>query len=172
MVSFHSSAQKMNRIPYNSVITNASRSKALSLMGKLRKEEKIKPRCGLCGKRGKLIKMDCCHNWICDDSHKYVLFSFARNSCYRNHDRYTLCAFHFHEDHDGSWKVCEKCRDSFDTEDYVDLATNEHNFEKLNNPPSFTPTKCAVCKKIISRAKEGYSIRPDGSFVCERCISL
>lgn len=32
--------------------------------------------------------------------------SYARNSCYRNHSRYTLCAHHYDERHKGtSWKV-------------------------------------------------------------------
>ncbi len=52
-------------------------------------------RCGLCGKTEKLIKTPCCDHWICDDTHKYVLFSYATTSCYRNHDRYTLCAAHY-----------------------------------------------------------------------------
>lgn len=53
--------------------------------------------CGLCGKRGKLTKTPCCGNWICDDSDQYVFFSYAHNSCYRNHDHYTMCAVHYHE---------------------------------------------------------------------------
>jgi len=65
-----------------------------------------RPRCGLCGKTGTLIKTDCCGNWICDDEHKYVLFSYARNSCHRNHSRYTLCAYHHNEGHAGDWKDC------------------------------------------------------------------
>jgi len=138
-------------------------------MEKLNKEKKNRPRCGLCGKQKNLTKTDCCDNWICDDSHKYVVFSYARNSCYCNHDRYTLCAFHFHEGHKGSWQTCLKCRNSFDTEDYVDLGTNECNFEKLRNPPSFEPTKCVLCRRVIDRANEGYTIRPDRSFVCEQC---
>ncbi len=52
-------------------------------------------RCGLCGKAAKLTKTHCCDKWICDDEDKYVLFSYARNSCLRNHRRYTLCAYHY-----------------------------------------------------------------------------
>lgn len=48
------------------------------------------PRCGLCGKTKKLTKTECCDNWICDDEDQYRLFSFAHNSCRRNHRRYTL----------------------------------------------------------------------------------
>ncbi len=39
------------------------------------------PRCGLCGKTKKLTKTECCDQWICDDEDKYVIFSYARNSC-------------------------------------------------------------------------------------------
>ena len=50
-----------------------------------------RPQCGLRGATTNLTKTECCGNWICDDEDQYVLFSYARNSCYRNHDRYTLC---------------------------------------------------------------------------------
>ena len=63
------------------------------------------PRCGLCRKTGNLTRTDCCGQWICDDEHTYVLFSFARNSCSRNHSRYTLCAYHHHEGHTGDWQT-------------------------------------------------------------------
>lgn len=128
-----------------------------------------KPRCGLCGKAGQLMKTDCCNQWICDDNDAYVIFSYARNSCARNHDRYTICAYHSHEEHPGTWQACKKCRESFDTEDYVDMATNEYNFEKLENPPSFEPTLCARCKNVIDRSEGGYSIVPREGFVCGKC---
>src|ERR1039458_3867900 len=41
------------------------------------------PRCGLCGKKGKLTRTECCGQWICDDEDNYVVFSYARNSCHR-----------------------------------------------------------------------------------------
>jgi hypothetical protein len=50
-------------------------------------------RCGLCGKTKNLTKTECCGTWICDDEHKYVVFSYARNSCSRNHRRYTLWGY-------------------------------------------------------------------------------
>jgi hypothetical protein len=75
-----------------------------------------KPKCGLCGKRTNLALTACCGNWICNDQHKYVLFSYARNSCQRNHDRYTLCSSHYHEKHKGDWQTCAKCKKSFETE--------------------------------------------------------
>ena len=129
-----------------------------------------KPRCGLCGKTRKLTKTDCCGKWICDDEYKYVLFSYARNSCHRNHSRYTLCAYHHNEEHDGDWKDCEECRNSFKTEIYVWYATNEYNFEKLPNPPTFEPTKCSTCGKVIALGEDEYSTLGD-DFWCEKCTN-
>jgi hypothetical protein len=138
-------------------------------MAKTTNKTVSKPRCGLCGKTRKLTKTLCCDHWICDDSDTYVLFSYARNSCWRNHDRYTLCAYHYHEGHTGAWQTCTTCRESFDTEDYVDMATNEYNFEKLQNPPRYKPTKCAECGKVIIRAHGGYSMVPNKGYVCGAC---
>jgi hypothetical protein len=127
-----------------------------------------KPRCGLCGKAKKLTKTECCGNWICDDQDKYVLFSFGRNSCDRNHHRYTLCSYHNNEGHAGNWKKCKKCRGSFETEIYVWYGTNEYNFEKLENPPKFEPTHCSSCGKVIHLGTEGYS-QLGKNYKCEVC---
>ena len=35
-------------------------------------------KCGLCGKSGKLIKTECCGQWICDDEDKYVFWYAVR----------------------------------------------------------------------------------------------
>ena len=127
-----------------------------------------KPRCGLCGKTRRLTKTDCCGNWICDDEHKYVIFSYARNSCYRNHSRYTLCAFHHNERHSGDWKDCPKCRKSFMTEMYVWYGTNEYNFTKLENPPDYEPTRCSRCGTVIKLGTEAYSCLGE-QYWCEEC---
>jgi hypothetical protein len=127
-----------------------------------------KPRCGLCGKTRKLTKTPCCDQWICDDQDKYVLFSYARNSCSRNHDRYTLCGHHYNERHAGDWRTCKKCRDSFETEMYVWYGTNEYNFVKLENPPEYEPTKCTGCGRVIVLADGGYSQSAEGYF-CFEC---
>lgn len=126
--------------------------------------------CGLCGStRKRLTKTDCCGNLICDDEGDYVLFSYARNSCSRNHRRFTLCGYHKVEEHKGNWKTCKECRDSFDTEDYVWYGTNEYNFEKLSDPPKFEPTYCAWCNILIKRGEESYTQLPNGGFLCETC---
>lgn len=130
--------------------------------------KQAKPRCGLCGKTAKLMRTSCCDNWICDDQEDYVLFSFARNSCARNHDRYTLCAFHWHNEHPGHWQDCRLCREELGTEMYVWYGTNEYNFEKLKNPPHFEPTRCDQCGVVIKLGTDGYSTGPAGT-LCERC---
>lgn len=104
-------------------------------------------RCGLCGKTKNLTKSECCGNWICDDEHTYQLFSYARNSCSRNHRRYTLCGYHFNEGHEGHWKDCEKCRDSFETEMYVYYGANEYNFEILPPPQPTNPRSVPTAAK-------------------------
>ena len=127
-------------------------------------------RCGLCGKTRNVVRTECCGQWICDDEGKYVLFSYARSSCSRNHRRYTLCGFHHTECHSGTWQECSTCRDEFETELYVHYGTNEYNFTKLQNPPSFEPTKCSACGVAISLGDEGYSTQ-GSAYWCERCTS-
>ena len=132
------------------------------------KTNPAKPRCGLCGKTRNLVKTECCGQWICDDESSYVLFSYARNCCSRNHRRMTLCGFHSGEGHQGHWKDCEKCRASFEPEMFVWYGTNEFNFEKLENPPAFEPTLCDRCGVRIKLGTDGYSVGPKGTR-CDRC---
>ncbi len=129
------------------------------------------PKCGLCGKTKNLTKTDCCGQWICDDEHKYQLFSYARNSCSRNHRRYTLCGYHYAEGHSGTWQTCSNCREDIETEMYVYYGTNEYNFEKLTNPPKYKPTRCAKCKKIIVLGEGGYSMK-GGKYFCMECSGI
>jgi len=129
------------------------------------------PKCGLCGKTTNLTKTECCDNWICDDEDQYVLFSYARNSCYRNHRRYTLCGFHYNEGHSGDWKNCKKCGDGIETEMYVYYGTNEYNFEKLENPPAYEPTRCSKCGAVIVLGEGGYSSRGD-EYLCAKCTDF
>ncbi len=126
------------------------------------------PRCGLCGATKNLIKAECCGNWICDDEANYEMFSYAQNSCHRNHWRYTLCGYHFSEQHTGDWQACPKCRESFETENYVYYGTNKFNFEILKNPPEFEPTKCSDCGKRIVLGDEGY-MTSGKNYWCSRC---
>jgi hypothetical protein len=128
-------------------------------------------RCGLCGKTGKLTKSECCGRWICDDEGSYALFSYARNSCSRNHLRYTLCGYHHNEGHAGDWRECTECREAFDTEMYVYYGTNEYNFVKLENPPAFEPTLCPACGKRLNLGEGGYATT-GGKHYCLGCTTL
>jgi hypothetical protein len=130
------------------------------------------PACGLCGKKKKLREQtDCCHNWICSDENDYVLFSYARNSCSRNHRRFTICGHHKSEEHKGAWQKCKKCLNDFhhELEMYVWYATNEYNFEKLENPPKFHRTHCAGCDKILRLPNGGFTSLGD-IYVCADCM--
>ncbi len=128
-------------------------------------------RCGLCGKRSKLTRTECCGQWICDDEDSYVIFSYARNSCSRNHRRYTLCGYHSTEEHAGDWRDCQQCRKDIETEMYVYYGTNEYNFVKLENPPSYSPTRCRKCRAVIRLAEDAYTMKGTG-YYCERCSPM
>src|ERR1035437_11199200 len=130
-----------------------------------------KERCGLCGKGGPLTKTECCGNTICDDENTYVPFSHPRNSCLRNHRRYTLCGSHSAQEHAGSWQACPDCRADFETELYVYYGTNDFNFVKLESPPTFKPTLCSSCRRRINLGEDGYTLLPTGKYLCEPCGS-
>jgi ribosomal protein S27AE len=135
-----------------------------------RSRKPSRPRCGLCGKTTNLTKTECCDQWICDDEDQYVLFSYARSSCYRNHRSYTLCGHHYDEGHPGDWKDCPKCREDIKTEMYVYYGTNEYNFEILENPPDYEPTQCSKCGAVIVLSEGGYSLGSEG-YRCGRCTA-
>ena len=126
--------------------------------------------CGLCGKRKRLTRTECCGQPICDDEGDYALFSYARNSCARNHRRFTLCGLHHSEGHAGVWKACTACQEYFaELEMYVYYGTNEYNFEKLENPPAYAPTHCGRCGRVIVLGEDAYSEGPNG-YRCEGCF--
>lgn len=127
-----------------------------------------RPACGLCGTRGRVMRTECCGQFVCDDEESYVMFSYARNSCARNHRRYTLCGSHFAEAHAGRWQDCQACREGFEPEMVAWYGTNEFNFEKMESPPAFEPTLCATCKTRIDLGNDGYSMK-GGAYYCMRC---
>lgn len=98
------------------------------------------------------------------------MFSYVRNSCSRNHRRFTLCGAHFAEGHPGDWKKCKKCFHDFEheLEMYVWYGTNEYNFTKLENPPKYEPTHCESCAAVIILSEGGYSTYA-GRYYCKAC---
>jgi hypothetical protein len=138
---------------------------------KRRSRRSTEPQCGLCGSTTNLTKTPCCDNWICDDAGDYVLFSYAHNSCYRNHDRYTLCSHHFREEHEGHWKQCAECKQDIEPEMYVYYGTNEYNFEVLDKIPQYEPTRCVKCRRVIKLGTDGYVMKSDG-YYCMNCTDI
>ena len=133
-------------------------------------------KCGLCGStEPPLTQTPCCGNWICDDTQEYELFSYDRNSCSRNHRRYTICGKHHTNQHDGDWKECDACReDVIKLELYVYYATNEYNFEVLEDPPDYDPTHCHECGDVINLGEDGFTIAFDEeeearNYICNEC---
>jgi DNA-directed RNA polymerase subunit RPC12/RpoP len=54
---------------------------------------------------------------------------------------------------------------------YVYYGTNEYNFAKLENLPSYEPTRCSKCNSIIVLSEGGYS-RMGDEYFCIRCSAL
>lgn len=151
-------------------IVKVQKSRGASRSKSREKNNKKENRCGICGKTEKIFRIECCNNWICDDYEKYAMFSYNTISCHRNHDRYTLCGYHFHEEHKGNWQNCDKCRSDINTEIYVWYGTNEHNFEKLKNVPKYEPTKCSKCQRMITLGTEPHSVLGD-EYTCFHCLA-
>jgi hypothetical protein len=51
---------------------------------------------------------------------------------------------------------------------YVYFGTNEYNFEKLANPPTYEPTRCKQCGQVIKLGEGGYSVK-GGDYFCMAC---
>ena len=124
----------------------------------------VQNQCGLCGNTEKLTKTSCCGNWICDDEDQYVVFSYATNSCHRNHRRYTICSAHNEGEHKGKWQSCKKCKSEYPIEKYVDFATNDFNFEKLKNPPKIS-IQCVYCG-FKSNTAQDFSFQTSNGWYC------
>ena len=54
---------------------------------------------------------------------------------------------------------------------YVWYTTNEYNFEKLENPPIYEPTKCSSCGLVIRLGIDGYSI-VGKKYFCMNCSDI
>ncbi len=128
-------------------------------------------KCFICGATTNLVRTECCGKWICDDEDEYVPFSYAHNSCHRNHRRYTLCAYHHDNGHKGDWKTCPECRKMAEPEMVAWFGTNEYNWEKMPDPPKFEPTRCHKCGKVIRLPEGGYSHGPEG-YTCAECLGF
>ena len=55
---------------------------------------------------------------------------------------------------------------------YVYYGTNEYNFERLENPPKYKPTRCVECNKIIVLSEDAYTIKGIGKYYCQKCSGI
>jgi len=55
---------------------------------------------------------------------------------------------------------------------YVWYGTNEYNFQKLENPPTFEPTLCASCRSRIRLGEDSYTLEPSGEYLCASCLTI
>ena len=131
--------------------------------------------CGLCGKQGSLKLPRCCNRPVCDDEATYQLISHARNSCARDHSKYTICHLHNLNEHSDAtchWRDCKECREFFlpDLESYVSAGTSAFNFAEdlWEDPPRFEPTLCTRCEKVVKLNCDEYSVK-GGKILCWEC---
>ena len=98
--------------------------------------------------------------------------TYGRESCRRNHDRYSLCANHLNEKHTGPLRTCRPCRDVRPfVEDYVWRYTNVYNFlpDRLEHPPAFAPMHCRECGVVVYVNCDSHTRKPGHVMVCEEC---
>jgi ribosomal protein S27AE len=54
---------------------------------------------------------------------------------------------------------------------YVWYGTNSYNFVKLENPPSYAPTRCTQCGAVIRLAEDAYTMTGK-RYYCARCAPV
>lgn len=65
--------------------------------------------CRFCGDPSvPLVKTECCEEWICCDTE--ALSFRGGGFCQFEHEYSSMCHFHFNEEHDGVWEVCQLCQ--------------------------------------------------------------
>eukprot|EP01029_Cantina_marsupialis_P004276 TRINITY_DN1430_c0_g4_i1.p1 TRINITY_DN1430_c0_g4~~TRINITY_DN1430_c0_g4_i1.p1 ORF type:complete len:263 (-),score=43.21 TRINITY_DN1430_c0_g4_i1:210-998(-) len=138
-------------------------------------ESKGKKACIICGSKRNLTLTECCGMPVCDNEDEYVMFSYSREFCIRNHSRYTLCGFHATEGHDGDWRECSKCFDDLRGEAISWYGTNGWNctpmLEKDIKKDDMLSEKCVHCGGRIMTGFEGHSSSRDG-ISCETCSNI
>ena len=73
--------------------------------------------CRFCGDESvPLVKTRCCEQWSCCDT-DYISIR-GGGYCQFEHENYSACHFHYNENHQGSWRECEECRNFFGEKQY------------------------------------------------------
>ena len=138
------------------------------------------PPCELCGAEEEdwtIVKTECCGRVVCSDkkgewnkcSHGFDIITTY--GCERNHEKYSVCYYHFVEEHEGRWQDCSICRFTWPVKTYVELATDPRaNFEPLKKS-QLPPTKMGQCSEKQHKMKV-WADAPDEvnkQLLCERC---
>jgi len=126
--------------------------------------------CGLCGKQGPLKQTDCCNRTICDMSEDpFTNPENVLDICPRNHRLYTLCGIHY-DNHPQTcdWRDCQKCKDNIiPFERFVGYGTSRYNFDGTwKDPPTFPPTNCEKCGKLLFVNLGNVIYKADGGCIC------
>ncbi|CAG9461829.1 unnamed protein product [Pedinophyceae sp. YPF-701] len=136
--------------------------------------------CTMCGSTRKLKRLECCGEWICDAQDDYVMFSYSRDFCDRNHERYTRCASHANDKHRGDWRTCKECASLGED----DLGRNWHatcgyNFvpplEKDCPKGEMLTETCVECKRRLFPGLEKYSrsfMPVANPYTCQECSGM
>ncbi len=73
--------------------------------------------CRFCGQESvPLVKTECCDQWICCDT-SYLSIR-GGGYCQFEHEHYSICHFHYNEQHEEAWQECDECREFFDEAQY------------------------------------------------------
>lgn len=139
-------------------------------------QRQVRRMCGLCRARKPPFKYtECCRRVVCADEGNYVLMSYGRNSCSRNHNRYTNCSNHNQAGHAGRWQDCAACKNGYDEYDWWTFGSNPPdlaaccNFpdDVLQGPRPSLPL-CSGCRRPVDTATEAHSFGATG-LCCMAC---
>ena len=82
--------------------------------------------CRFCGDdSAPLVKTPCCDQWICCDT-SYLSYR-GGGYCQFEHENYSICHFHYNENHHGRWQDCKACRDFFGEDEFNRIAEDRMN---------------------------------------------
>jgi len=102
------------------------------------KAKKLKDECCfICGDEDSpLVKTKCCHQWVCCDT---SFLSFRGGGyCLFEHENYSVCHYHYNNNHEGKWEDCKECQEFFGKEAFE----SELNFKpKIKNQKNFRGKK-------------------------------
>ncbi|TFL00575.1 hypothetical protein BDV98DRAFT_105144 [Pterulicium gracile] len=126
--------------------------------------------CGLCGLTGAPLRStQCCDRLVCCGAD-----FLDSQGCFNLHREGTMCAHHYHENHDGeTWDSCQQCADDFPQEEVVVWRRcNRFNFQEdiSETPFTFERSTCHRCGNTIKICVEPVIDTPSG-MECGQCAT-